>query len=521
MSTNAESGMASFARAETEPNSGAQADPGKALRLVPKHLPNLIGLARLLAATGQSQAAQVIYGETIKRFPKDVISRVDLGGLLLRAKNIAGARVQYEAALRIDSGCLQAHGGMYYALTLLGEHAAAEQHRHIALGKQSVFPAPYRGDAPPVPVLLLLSSTGGNSPIEPLLEGSVFQIYAVVADLHDPATPLPEHRLVINAIGDNDSAERALCMAESLLALTSAPVLNPPVVIRASGRHDNVQRLRSIAGVLAPQTALFPYSSLSGADGASVLARQGFKFPLLLRVPGFHMGEHFVRVESPSDLSAALSQLRESGSSGTELLAIEYLDARGADGQVRKYRVMMVGGQLYPLHLAISPHWKIHYFSADMANRADNRAEEAKFLADMPAVLGPKAMAALRRVQAELGLDYGGIDFGINARGEVLLFEANATMVAAPPPSGEPWNYRRTALWRVRAAARQMLLARASAGQSAVCATIANKGEPHEKNAPCFKRYDGKRYLPVWPELPEIVRLSLLYGLRPPVKLDL
>jgi hypothetical protein len=504
-----------------EPNSEAQAAPGKDLRLVPEHLANLIALARLLAATGQNQPARAIYREAIKLFPEDVISRVDLASLLLRARDIAGAREQYEAALRIDPGRFQAHGGMYYVLHLLGEREAAERHRHIALGRQSIFPAAYRGNSPPVPVLLLLSSTGGNSPIEPLLDDNVFQTYAVVADFHNAANPLPEHQLVINAIGDNDSAERALRMAESLLTLTSAPVLNPPAVIRASGRHDNVQRLRSIPGVLAPQTALFPYSSLSGNDGASLLARRGFTFPLLLRVPGFHMGEHFVRIESPSDLSAAVSQLPGSGLPGAELLAIEYLDARGADGQMRKYRVMMVGGQLYPLHLAISPHWKIHYFSADMADRPDNRAEEAAFLGDMPAVLGPKAMAALRGVQTQLGLDYGGIDFSINRRGEVLLFEANATMVAAPPPSGEQWNYRRAALWRIRAAVRQMLLARASAGQSAVCATIASEGEPHEKKAPCFKRYDGKRYLPVWPELPEIVRLSLLYGLRPPVRVDL
>jgi hypothetical protein len=72
------------------------------------------------------------------------------------------------------------------------------------------------------------------------------------------------------------------------------------------------------------------------------------------------------------------------------VLAIEYLDARGADGCARKYRVMMVGGELYPLHLAISQDWKIHYFSADMAERAEHRAEEAIFLADMPAALGGK-----------------------------------------------------------------------------------------------------------------------------------
>jgi hypothetical protein len=483
-----------------------------------KRLPHLLHLARLLTATGHSKAAQVTYGEAINLFPDDVTSRINLGGLLLRERDIAGARAQYEAALRIDLGCVQAHGGMYYVLTVLGEREAADRHRQIALGRQTVFPAPYRGDSPPIALLLLLSSTGGNSPIEILLDDSIFQTYAVVADFHDPAASLPEHQMVVNAIGDNDSANRALQSAETLLALTSAPVFNSPAAIRASGRHDNVKRLRGIPGVLAPRTALFPHASLSGSDGASVLASQGFMFPLLLRVPGFHMGEHFARVESPSNLASTINQLSRNGRSGNELLAIENLDAHGKDGQMRKYRVMMVGGQLYPLHLAISPHWKIHYFSADMANCPENRAEEAEFLANMPGVLGPKAMFGLRRIQAELGLDYGGIDFGINQSGEVLLFEANATMVVAQPPTDERWNYRRAAIARIGAAVRQMLLAGAPAGQSQAYAPNAIEGHLNENKPPCLKWHGDKRHVPGWPELPQCVRLPLLYGLRSPVK---
>ena len=103
------------------------------------------------------------------------------------------------------------------------------------------------------------------------------------------------------------------------------------------------------------------------------------------------------------------------GLPGAGLTAIQYLDSRGADGKVRKYRVMMIDGRLYPLHLAISSHWKIHYFTAEMAERAEHRAEDAEFLENMPGVLGPRAMAALEQIQAALGLDYAGIDFGLSA----------------------------------------------------------------------------------------------------------
>jgi hypothetical protein len=124
---------------------------------------------------------------------------------------------------------------------------------------------------------------------------------------------------------------------------------------------------------------------------------------------------------------------------------------------VRKYRVMMIGGELYPLHVAISSHWKIHYFTADMAERADHRAEDARFLENIPEVLGPRAMEALAHIQATLGLDYAGIDFGLSATGDLLLFEANATMVVNPPEPDERWAYRRPAVERIFAAVRRML----------------------------------------------------------------
>jgi glutathione synthase/RimK-type ligase-like ATP-grasp enzyme len=124
---------------------------------------------------------------------------------------------------------------------------------------------------------------------------------------------------------------------------------------------------------------------------------------------------------------------------------------------------MMLDGELYPLHVAVSSHWKIHYYTADMADKPEHRAEDAEFLENMPAVLGPRAMTALAEIQARLGLDYAGVDFGLSASGEILLFEANATMVVNPPEPEEKWAYRRPAVERIYAAVRRMLMSRVAA----------------------------------------------------------
>ena len=112
--------------------------------------------------------------------------------------------------------------------------------------------------------------------------------------------------------------------------------------------------------------------------------------------------------------------------------------------------------------MAAAPDWKVHYFTAAMAAEPDLRAEEAAFLERMPEVLGAPAMAALAAVQDRLGLDYAGIDFGLSPTGEVLLFEANATMAIIPPEPDPIWDYRRAPIDRALRAAQAMLSRRAA-----------------------------------------------------------
>jgi glutathione synthase/RimK-type ligase-like ATP-grasp enzyme len=302
-------------------------------------------------------------------------------------------------------------------------------------------------------LLQLVSSGGGNIPTAPFLDDRTFLTSVIVTDYLDPAIPLPPHQLIFNAIGDADLCEPALQAAIRLLARTNAPVINEPGAVMKTGRISNAVRLGAIPGVVTPKTIAMARATLAGPHGAATLANGGFVFPLLLRSPGYHTGRNFILVEQPGELSAAAASLP-----GDELLVIEYLDARGKDGNARKYRVMMIAGRTYPLHLAISEKWKVHYFTADMADRPDHRLEEAKFLSDMRAVLGDKALRALERIRDALGLDYAGIDFGLGPDGDLLLFEANATMVIAQPDRDERWAYRRAAITAILDAVVAMIM---------------------------------------------------------------
>jgi tetratricopeptide (TPR) repeat protein len=434
------------------------------LRRRPTNFSALNEFGTLLAGQGAIDAACRVYAEAILHHPDNPMGHVNLANLLLRANKHEEARAHYEAALRADPDHAGAHQGLGAVLADNGDRDGAREHFRKGFRGHAISSLPYRGSAPPMALLQLVSSGGGNIPTAPFLDDCIFLTSVVVADYLDSLVPLPPHQLIFNAIGDADLCEPALEAAIDLIAQSTKPVINDPRAVMKTGRISNAQRLAALPGVVTPKTLSVARDILAGPDGAAWIADNQFTLPLLLRSPGYHTGRNFILVEKKAELSAAAGTLP-----GTELLVIEYLDARGKDGSARKYRVMMIDGNIYPLHLAISRNWKVHYFTSDMADQPNHRAEEAAFLSDMPAVLGDKAMAGLNEIRDALGLDYAGVDFGLSAEGDLLLFEANATMVIAAPDPDPRWAYRRAAIARVIDAVVAMIRERAArAGQAAI-----------------------------------------------------
>jgi Tfp pilus assembly protein PilF len=430
----------------------ARADYLGVLARAPAHLGALNDLGTLLHAEGFLAAARTCYAEAIAHHPDAPLPRVNLANLLVEDGDLEAARTHYEAALARAPLQAEAHQGLARIHAEHGEDEKAAAHRRLGFSGRALAARPYHGAGAGIPLLELVAAAGGNVPTRFLIDPRIYRCSVVVADFFDPAAALPPHAAVFNAIGDADLARDALEAAGALLARTAAPIVNPPRAVLATGRAEIARRMAAIPGVVVPRIATFPRAALAGERAVAMLNAQGFEFPLLLRRPGFHAGRHFLRVDAAERLSEAVAALP-----GAELTAIEFLDAGGSDGLVRKYRVMSVDGALYPMHLAVARDWKVHYFTSDMAERDDHRAEEARFLADMTQAIGPAAAAALDRMREALALDYGGIDFGLDRHGHVLLFEANATMVVNPPEPDPRWDYRRAPVARIRDAVSAML----------------------------------------------------------------
>lgn len=446
----------------------------------PGYLDALNDLGELFRKAGDLKSAGAVYAEIVTRYPNNregyknfgetlqllsaeamkqesanPVAHVHLAHTLYQDGKLADARSHYETALKLAPDQNDAHLGLAAVLSDLGEEEEACVHRRIGFKNQPVMVHRYCGEGAPIELLILLSPDRGNVPVRHLLDNRIFRTTELVAEFYDPAQPLPPHQMIFNTIGDADFCQASLESAINLLKQTKAPIINHPSAILSTGRANNAIRLSKIPGVKTPKIAVFSRKTLAAADISHVILDHGFEFPLLLRSLGFHTGQHFVKVQSPEELRAELAKLP-----GEEIAVMQYLDTRRADGKVCKYRVMMIDGKIYPLHAAVSHDWKVHYFNAEMEDHPEHREEDKTFLENMPEVLGSRAMDALKGIQNALGLEYAGVDFSLSPDGEVLFFEANATMRIVPPGPEKQWAYRSAPVQRVADAARAMLLQR-------------------------------------------------------------
>jgi hypothetical protein len=171
---------------------------------------------------------------------------------------------------------------------------------------------------------------------------------------------------------------------------------------------------------------------------------------VLVRPAGTHGGDDFEKIEEEAALAATLAQPAE-----CDRYFIEYIDYRSPDGYFRKYRFIFVDGEILPYHLAIADVWKVHHDSTDMADRPWMQREEEAFLNDPASVFGPSHDRLLREIRERIGLDYFGIDCGLDRSGNLVVFEVNASMLVHARNEG--FLYKDPAVRRIKLAYDAML----------------------------------------------------------------
>ncbi|MGH7683626.1 MAG: hypothetical protein ACREMT_04710, partial [Vulcanimicrobiaceae bacterium] len=295
-----------------------------------QHFGILNDFATFLFSSGNKKAAMLVLTEAVKWHPENSLGHTNLGCLYVSERDFDAARRHFEIALKFDPENTMAHEGMR---TVLGRAQPAAPRKSSLLA-----PFAYAGD--PIKVLVVEAAIGGNVFTHDFLADPAFRKTQVFLEHLNESVPLPEHDVIWSAIGDAERCPNLLAVAPSILARSTAPVVNAPHSVQGTTRADMAQRFSGIEGIVTPRIWSVPREELAAERAASTIAELGLQYPFLLRSPGFHTGEYFLRVDSPEELREAPSL------PGCALTLIEFLDVRNADGKVRKYRVVIVDGEI-------------------------------------------------------------------------------------------------------------------------------------------------------------------------------
>jgi len=369
---------------------------------------------------------------------------------------VVAAIASFETAIAQQPDFPEAHRSLGNALQTAGRGEDAAARFAQALRLQPLITRPASGGAPAFSVLMLIAPGRGNTPIDYLTRQTPYDSHILlflagydydIADLRDHAD------VVFNLVSDVDLGGELLPEVGALLRRLDKPVINHPDRIRPTDRASIARTLSHLPRAVMPPTLRYPRDALSGPSGAP---RVALELPVLLRPAGTHGGEGLELITAPEQIAPLVA-----GSAHAAFYITHFVDYRSADGFFRKYRLIFVGDEILPYHLAIADGWKVHYYRTEMVRHAWMRQEEEIFLRDPAAVFDAGHFEALRAIRAAVGLEFFGIDCGLDREGRLVVFEVNASMLVHANDPEPEFAYKQAPVARIKRAFDAMLAAAA------------------------------------------------------------
>jgi tetratricopeptide (TPR) repeat protein len=396
----------------------------EALKLAPAHWESRSNLVEALMTTRQYAAARALLLELREERPQLGRTEYQLGKVCFGLNEMESATRHFEQAIALDPDDADSRYWIGAIQQTMGDidaaqaaYAAAAQIRPLIRRQASTSPPDFR-------LLAIYAPFNGNTPIQYLFKDAAYDIdtLAVFGPGEPDSSSLGEIDVVINLISDADQAQAMLPAAARLAGKLGKPVVNAPARILRTTRDAVAELLADIPACRVPRILRLDAGSDVSATALAPLLP--FAFPVLARPAGTHGGDDFEKIESLDELAGFLARRPED-----DQYVIEYVDYASSDGHFRKYRFIFVGEEILPYHLAIGSDWKVHHVSTDMANQPWMQQEEAAFLANPASIFNAAHDQALRAMRERFGLDYFGIDCGLDREGNLVVFEVNASML--------------------------------------------------------------------------------------------
>jgi hypothetical protein len=261
---------------------------------------------------------------------------------------------------------------------------------------------------------------------------------------------LTSYATLVNLITEAEQNSKVLETLKKLLRGVPGKVINRPEAVLRTTRDQVSRLLTGIPGLNVPKAV-----RLHGAKAniaSRTLDKAGIVAPIILRQAGTHTGKIVGLFDSIDEAVAALGP--------GEHVATQFVDFSSADDRYRKFRVYFIGPQVILRHMIVSDVWNVHVKDRTrfMSGHPELVAEE-RALFESADPFAPKVRTVFDAVRERMPLDFFGMDFAITQHGEVLLFEANATMNFFPlwPTNDPQFIYLTKCLEPAQAAFRELL----------------------------------------------------------------
>lgn len=261
---------------------------------------------------------------------------------------------------------------------------------------------------------------------------------------------LSQYACLVNLLAEPEQNAKILDNLRKLLRTAQGKIVNPPAAVLRSTRDQVARQLAGIPGLIVPATVRLP--ARKRRLSAQALERAGLVHPIILRQAGTHGGKMVGLFDRIDELVEAVDEDRDH-------IAIQFVDFRSADGLYRKHRVFCIGPHMILRHRLVSDHWNVHAKDRArfMADRPELVAEERRMFDDPTDAFPPQVRGVLQAIRERTPLDFFGIDFGITADEQVVLFEANAAMCFFPLSLDPKFAYLQRCFVPAQRAFRELL----------------------------------------------------------------
>ena len=258
----------------------------------------------------------------------------------------------------------------------------------------------------------------GSAHVSRYLENELFNRINILFDVSQNQE-LPRQMIhgVFNEISDPDTHKIALQKAEDFYKAVSVhvPFFNIPSHVMRTTR-DNISRLlQGIDKLYVPKTVRIQPKTPSEIH--AMIKKEGFRYPVIFRQAGDHGGISTIRVNDETE------QFHAFALDGRDYYLTQFVEY-AEDGLYKKYRLIVIDGEVHLRHVKISAGWMVHHKSQIKNPEKIQKIVAKRFTSEIK----PKIQPVISEIYSRIQLDFFGIDCYIDDKMNILVFEINANM---------------------------------------------------------------------------------------------